>query len=231
MIIMLNNKSNFTRDEYLSYQAKLFSLDRKDCSIVVFPSFTNLALYEDNYIRLGSQNVSAYETGSHTGEVSAEQLKSLGVEYCLIGHSERRSEQGESDLLLRVKILRLMEAGIKVVLCVGETLEEKRNSNSVSKVISQIKSDIDGMNIKYDDLIIAYEPVWAIGTGKVATADDIELVSRAIKDYIPVKVLYGGSVDSNNISSVLTPSVDGFLLGKSSLDTVDLQKLIDNILK
>lgn len=228
---MLNNKSNFTRDEYLSYQNRLFNLDRKDSFIVVFPSFLNLGFYEEHYIRLGSQNVSAYESGAHTGEVSALQLKSFGVEYCLVGHSERRVEQGEVDALLRVKIQRLMETGIKVVLCVGETIDERQSSNSINKVISQIKSDIDELNINYDNLIIAYEPIWAIGTGKVATASDIELVVRAIKEYIPVKVLYGGSVDFNNVSSVLAPSIDGFLLGKSSLDTGGLQKLIDTISK
>ncbi len=228
MIFMLNNKSNFTKEEYLDYQSKLFALDKKDSFVVVFPSNIYLSMYEDNEVKLGCQNVSKYDLGSHTGEVCASQLKSLGVEYSIVGHSERRHD-GESDDDIREKIKRLVESNIKVVLCVGETLDERENSNFVDVVIGQIKRALEGIDIDYNNLIVAYEPIWAIGTGKVAFSSDIEKMTVAIKNTIPVKVLYGGSVDDSNIESVLSSSIDGFLLGKSSLDVLKLKRMIDKI--
>ncbi len=228
MIFMLNNKSNFTKKEYLDYQKKLFALDKKNSLVVVFPSNVYLPMYEDNEVRLGSQNVSKYDLGSHTGEVCASQLKSLGVEYSIVGHSERRRD-GESDNDINEKIKRLVDSNIKIVLCVGETIDERKSDNFVDVVIGQIKRALEGIEIDYNNLIVAYEPIWAIGTGKVPTSFDIEKMAVAIKNTIPVKVLYGGSVDDENIESVLSSSIDGFLLGKSSLDVLKLKRMIDKI--
>ena len=228
MIFMLNNKSNFTKKEYLDYQKKLFALDKKNSLVVVFPSNVYLPMYEDNEVRLGSQNVSKYDLGSHTGEVCASQLKSLGVEYSIVGHSERRRD-GESDNDINEKIKRLVDSNIKIVLCVGETIDERKSDNFVDVVIGQIKRALEGIEIDYNNLIVAYEPIWAIGTGKVPTSFDIEKMAVAIKNTIPVKVLYGGSVDDSNIESVLSSSIDGFLLGKSSLDVLKLKRMIDKI--
>lgn len=228
MIFMLNNKSNFTKEEYLDYQKKLFALDKKNSLVVVFPSNVYLPMYEDNEVRLGSQNVSKYDLGSHTGEVCASQLKSLGVEYSIVGHSERRRD-GESDNDINEKIKRLVDSNIKIVLCVGETIDERKSDNFVDVVIGQIKRALEGIEIDYNNLIVAYEPIWAIGTGKVPTSFDIEKMAVAIKNTIPVKVLYGGSVDDENIESVLSSSIDGFLLGKSSLDVLKLKRMIDKI--
>ena len=228
MIFMLNNKSNFTKSEYLDYQNKLFALDKKNSLVVVFPSNVYLPMYEDNEVRLGSQNVSKYDLGSHTGEVCASQLKSLGVEYSIVGHSERRRD-GESDNDINEKIKRLVDSNIKIVLCVGETIDERKSDNFVDVVIGQIKRALEGIEIDYNNLIVAYEPIWAIGTGKVPTSFDIEKMAVAIKNTIPVKVLYGGSVDDENIESVLSSSIDGFLLGKSSLDVLKLKRMIDKI--
>ena len=225
---MLNNKSNFTKKEYLDYQKKLFALDKKNSLVVVFPSNVYLPMYEDNEVRLGSQNVSKYDLGSHTGEVCASQLKSLGVEYSIVGHSERRRD-GESDNDINEKIKRLVDSNIKIVLCVGETIDERKSDNFVDVVIGQIKRALEGIEIDYNNLIVAYEPIWAIGTGKVPTSFDIEKMAVAIKNTIPVKVLYGGSVDDENIESVLSSSIDGFLLGKSSLDVLKLKRMIDKI--
>ncbi len=228
MIIMLNNKSNLTKEEYLSYQKELFSIDRKNHKLVVFPSDVYLPFYKDKGIDLGSQDVSLYEEGSHTGEIAATQLKSLGVEYVLVGHSERRSEQGDNDHRINDKIKRLYQEDLKVVLCVGENLEQREN-NYIEFILKQIKKDLRGIDIDKDKLIIAYEPIWAIGSGKIPSKKDIEEVVSSIKEIYPVKVLYGGSVDDSNVEKVLFPLLDGFLLGKASLYPQKVQKLIDKI--
>ncbi len=229
MIVMLNNKSNFTRDEYLEYQNKLFSIDKKDSKVVVFPSDIYLSFYENNDIKLGSQNVSRFDVGSHTGEVAASQLKSLGVEYVLVGHSERRSEEKEDNDIIKEKIKRLIEADINVVLCVGETKEERENKNPIQVVLNEVKSNLDGIDINYDKLTIAYEPIWSIGTGDIPSKSDIEEMISSLKEFIPVKVLYGGSVDSLNVGDVISESCDGLLLGKSSMDVCELEKIFEKI--
>ncbi len=230
MIVMLNNKSNFTLDEYLNYQKELFSIDTHGVDVVVFPSDVYLSRYSDNKIKLGSQNVSRFSSGSHTGEVSSEQLKSLGVSYTLVGHSERRREAKEDNYIIREKIKRLVDSSIKVVLCVGETKEERENLNPADVVLNEIKRALEGLDINYDNLIIAYEPIWSIGTGNVPSKVEIEKVISAIKKFIPVKVLYGGSVDYNNVDSVMSDNCDGLLLGKSSLDVAVVEKLFDKLI-
>ncbi len=227
MIIMLNHKSNLTKDEFLKYQQELMKVDKKNNSLVVFPSSIYLSLYEKSDIELGSQNVSYFDSGSHTGEVSAKQLKSLGVNYVLVGHSERRSEQRETDVIINKKIEKLISENFKIVLCVGESIDEKNNNQTEQKILTELKEDLEGLEINYDNLIVAYEPIWAIGSGQVPTKHEIEEVAKTIKSYIPVKVLYGGSVDSHNVEDIYSPFIDGFLLGKASLKPSEVQKIID----
>ena len=229
MIVMLNNKSNFLKDEYLEYQKKLNSLDKRGASVVVFPSDVYLSFYDASDIKLGSQNVSRFDVGSHTGEVSASQLKSLGESYALVGHSERRSEEKEDNNIIREKIKRLVDADIRVVLCVGETREERENKDPIQVVLDEVKSDLDGIDIDYNKLVIAYEPIWSIGTGNIPRKEDIEEMISSLKEFIPVKVLYGGSVDSLNVLDVISKSCDGLLLGKSSINIEELDKIFDKI--
>lgn len=179
---------------------------------------------------IGAQNVSEHDNGAFTGEISASQLSSMPISFCLVGHSERRQIFNESSALALKKAKKLQQAGILPVLCIGETLEEKANFQQVLKIQLEGVFSLDPKN-----LVIAYEPVWAIGTGKTASLDDILQVHHYIKsflkegsyDFSQVQVLYGGSVNESNASGIVNlENVDGLLIGGASLDPLGFEKLI-----
>lgn len=232
MIIALNNKSNLTKEEFLKYQEDIQKLNFKNTNLILIPSNIYLSIASTPNISLGSQNVSMYEMGPHTGEVSASQLKQLGVNYCLVGHSERRKEQHETNIEIRSKIKNLLNQEITPILCIGETKEEKNTAHTI--IYQELQEAL--ANLTEDEvkkIIIAYEPVWSIGTGLIPTSTEIENIVTKIKEKYPNNlVLYGGSVTIDNIEKLTQENaVDGYLLGGLSLQLDKVQILINKIEK
>ena len=232
MIIALNNKSNLTKEEFLKYKENIQKLNFKTSNVILIPSNIYLAAANIPNISLGSQNVSMYEMGPHTGEVSASQLRQLGVSYCLVGHSERRKEQHETNIEIRNKIKNLLNQGIIPILCIGETKEEKNTAHTI--IYQELQEALIGLTEEeLKKVIIAYEPVWSIGTGLIPTSTEIESIVTKIKETYPNNlVLYGGSVTLENIEKLTQENaVDGYLLGGLSLQLDKVQILIDKIEK
>ena len=203
------------------------------CDVIVAPPFTSLetasTLVKDSPIKLSAQNMHFEDKGAFTGEISNSMLKSVGCEYVILGHSERRSIFGESNEIINKKIVKALSVGLKPIFCVGETLEE-RESNVTEKVIEeQIRKGLE--NVSETDLsnvIVAYEPVWAIGTGKVASPEQAQDVHKFIRDLISkmynsniaenLTIQYGGSVKPDNAAGLLSkPDIDGALVGGACL--------------
>jgi len=166
-------------------------------------------------ILLGGQNCHASETGAHTGDVSAAMLKSAGANYVIVGHSERRA-QGESDKIVHDKALAASKAGITPIICVGESLKQRESGKASDIVSKQIVASVP----KISDYVVAYEPIWAIGTGRTATTDDIAKMHAVIRKLVGdnIRILYGGSVKPGNAKEILsTKNVNGALIGGASL--------------
>lgn len=223
MLVVLNNKCNFNLDEYLDYQNKLKNLNFKN-DIVLCPSSIYLSNFELENVFLGSQNVSPFNDGAYTGEVSARQLKSLNVKYCLVGHSERRVYFKENNEIMKNKIEQLLENEIIPIYCVGE-LEKKRDNNELDeelKILEEIRNN--------EKIIIAYEPLWAIGTGIQPNINELEKIIKLIKGKFPNnKVLYGGSVNENSIVNLKSELIDGYLLGGVSLHPDRISMLLSKL--
>lgn len=214
MIVALNNKSNLNQQEWNEYITKLSSLSTT-ATMILCPTFLNIRPLPA-HIKSGAQNVSCFENGAYTGEISASQLKSHGVEYTIVGHSERRQYQKETDKEIYEKVNRLLDQGITPILCVGETIEERQN-NQVEEVLLRELSLFQ--EEQKDKMIIAYEPIWSIGTGVIPKNEEIEEVFKFIKNLFPnTPVLYGGSANDENIDQLKQISlIDGYLLGGLSL--------------
>jgi triosephosphate isomerase len=209
--------------------------DPKKSEVVIIPPFTDLrtvqTLIEGDRLSLsfGAQDVSSHKGGAFTGEVSAEMLAKLKCSYVLVGHSERRKNHHETDELINLKAQRAIEAGVVPIICVGEDLAVREAKHHVAHCLGQVNAAVtDLTNEQIASLVIAYEPVWAIGTGAVATPDDAQEVCSAIRRLIgarftaqageQVRVLYGGSVKSDNVVAIMSqPDVDGCLVGGASL--------------
>ena len=189
-------------------------------------------------VKVGAENMYFEESGAYTGEISAAMLKDAGVEYVIIGHSERRDYFKEDDVLLNKKVKKAIEAGITPILCCGETLEQREMGIAVDFIRLQIKSDLkDVAAVDAAKLVIAYEPIWAIGTGKTATSDQAEEICKAVRDCIremydddtaeKVRIQYGGSVNAGNAAELFTkPNIDGALVGGASLKA-DFGKIVN----
>lgn len=203
---------------------------------VIIP--TLLKAGKDCKIGVGAQDVSKYEKGAYTGEISASQLADAGVKYCIVGHSERRQYHGESDALVNEKAKALIENGIIPIICVGESLEQREMDLTMEYVAYQVKAALSGIDAsKLRRCIIAYEPIWAIGTGKTATAQQAQEVCEGIRAVIrkiygarparAVTILYGGSMNAANAEELLAmPDIDGGLIGGASLKPADFAKII-----
>ena len=231
MIIVLNNKSNMDKYEFLDYQEKIGTLDTNS-KIILCPTYLNINLCHLRRVSLGAQNVSPYEEGAFTGEVSAKELKASGVKYCIVGHSERREHQKETDEEIHEKIRRLLDNDMKPILCVGETKEE-RERGEVNQVLTK-ELEIATKDLTDREkarLIIAYEPVWSIGTGLIPTLDEIDEVISMIKTQFPyTRVLYGGSANEENIDMLKQSSwIDGYLVGGLSIKPQELQVFINKL--
>ena len=230
MIIALNNKSNLTLNEFNEYQNELNSINTEH-HIIVCPTFLNVSLYNAKH-DLGAQNVSIFNEGAYTGEVCAEDLSEFNVKYCIVGHSERRQYQRETLKEINEKVKRLKENNITPILCVGET-KEQRDENKYKEVVKEeLETAIEGIE-DVGSIIIAYEPIWSIGTGIIPTNEQIEEMFNYIKTLLPNnKILYGGSANENNIDTLKQIElIDGYLLGGLSLKPDKLQVFIDKLEK
>lgn len=204
-----------------------------NAEVIICPPFTSLetasALVKDTNVKLGAQNMYFEENGAFTGEISASMLKSVGCEYVILGHSERRAIFGESDEVINRKIKKALSAGLKPIFCIGETLEE-RESGVTNKIIErQVRNGLIGISSEeLKSIIVAYEPVWAIGTGKTATPEQAQEVHKFIRNLVKelysansaenLTIQYGGSVKADNAKSLLSqPDIDGALVGGACL--------------
>lgn len=231
-MIILNNKSNLTREEFVEYQSELSKIKSKQ-RLVLCPSTIHIANFYLENFHLGSQNVSKDKNGSHTGEVSSLQLKSFDVEYCLVGHSERREEFNETNSIIKKKIENLLEEEIIPILCIGEYIKED-SKTTIEVLKKQISTTLKGLTEKEKNkIIIAYEPRWAIGTGKTAQIEEINHTLKEIKELLPNNLLlYGGGVTEHNISNLKkTQFLDGYLLGSLSLDPIKFKKFLQELEK
>lgn len=228
MIVVLNNKSNLDKKEFMEYQNELKKIE-SSYQLVICPSQLYLNSIDLPTFDLGSQNVSSYHQGAYTGEIYAHQLKSLDVKYCLVGHSERRKYQRETNKDINEKIKRLLEEEITPILCIGETKEQKDSKKTKSVLLSELNECLSGIN--NNDIIIAYEPIWAIGTGITPTKAEVEDVLKEIKKvYQKNKLIYGGSLNQENIVEFKTSYlIDGYLLGGLSLKPQELKDFISKI--
>jgi triosephosphate isomerase len=192
----------------------------------------------DSGVCWGAQDVSAHLEGPYTGEVSARMLADLACKYTIVGHSERRSYHAESDALVAEKAGRLLELGIIPILCVGEPLEVRQSGAHVEYTLRQLAGSLEGIQpSSASQLVIAYEPVWAIGTGQTATPEDAEAMHRAVRGWLmarygsgfadQLRILYGGSIKPDNATALFSqPNVDGGLVGGASLKLEDYLKLL-----
>ena len=248
-LIAGNWKMNNTNKEGLELVSKLKDLvkDCKDRDIMIAPSFTCLSdihnAISGSNIKLGAQNLYFEEKGAFTGQVSADMLLSTGCEYVIIGHSECRDIFGETDELINKKVKRALEKKLIPVLCIGEHLEEREKGITADIVSNQTKKGFEGIS-EQDALkvVIAYEPVWAIGTGKTATPQDADDVHKSIRETLKsiynenvaenVIILYGGSVNENNADELLNmPNIDGALVGGASLVADKFARIVNFIQK
>jgi len=211
------------------------------CDVALAVPFTHLLgmarLTFGSALALGSQDVSAHEQGAYTGEVAAAMVKDCGATYAVVGHSERRAYHAEDDALINQKLVRSFEAGLVPILCVGETREQRDAGDAEEVVIGQLHEALAGVSSQAAaDLVVAYEPVWAIGTGLTATAADAQdmcaAVRRQLASQLPehadaIRIVYGGSMKPSNAVELLAqPDIDGGLIGGASLARDDLLEIV-----
>ncbi|WP_321469051.1 triose-phosphate isomerase [Halarcobacter sp.] len=230
-IIASNFKTNHTRKSTASFineVATFVEENNIDNEIFIFPPSTALDSFEiSSNIKIGAQNAYATQKGSFTGEIGTSQLDEFGIKTILIGHSERRHVLNESQSEIAKKYSFYKELGYTIVYCIGEPLEVKQSG--LEKTLEYIYEQFEGIDTNYENLILAYEPVWAIGTGVTATNDDIKNVHSAIKEKIDKPLLYGGSVKVNNVNEICSiEGVDGALIGTASWIADDFKQIIEN---
>ena len=243
-VIAGNWKMNKTRPEAKALIEALVPLAKNaGCEVVICVPFTNLEtaveLTKGTNIKVGAQNCHFAKSGAYTGEISADMLTEVGVEYVVLGHSERRQYFAETDETVNKRTKAALEAGLKPIVCVGELLWERECNITEEVIARQIK--LDFYDVSAEDLkkcIIAYEPVWAIGTGKTATADQAQEVCAFIRNTLAklygkdvadtITIQYGGSMNAGNAAELLSkPDVDGGLIGGASLKAPDLATIIN----
>ena len=228
MIFAANFKTNHTRKSTENYveelNVKLCAKNPED-KVYIFPSATALDSYTGNFI-IGTQNAYPAYNGAYTGEIGVEQLDECGIKAILIGHSERREHMSESQDKVAVKSSLFQEQGFEIIYCMGERLDIREKG--FESVMQYLLAQFDGIDITYDNLIIAYEPIWAIGTGRSATVEEISTTHRALKKAIDNKpLLYGGSAKPANIKEIVSiAGVDGVLVGSASLDADSFSQMV-----
>lgn len=231
-LIIANHKMNMNANELSIYLQELGEINNKN--VVICPTSIYIPYFLKKKYKVGIQNTFLHESGSYTGEISPKQAKSLGVTYTILGHSERRNYFNETDTIINKKAIEALNSGLKAVICIGETLEEK-NMLKTDKVLKrQVINALRDIEL-IDDVIIAYEPIWAIGTGVIPTNKEISSTISYIKTIIDnlypnndVRIIYGGSVNEKNIKELnKIKEVQGFLVGGASLNTKAFLKIIE----
>ncbi len=243
-IIAGNWKMNMLPNEAIKFIDELTPLvkDTKNDVIICVPYidlFYSLLVAQNTNIKIGAQNMHFAENGAYTGEVSGKMLKSIGTEYVIIGHSERRQYFAETDETVNKKIKSAFVNNLKPIVCVGETLEQREKGEEKEIVTKQIESDLNGLTEgQLRNTIIAYEPIWAIGTGKTATSEDANEMAKTIRNKIEelygkniameIIILYGGSVKASNAKELFSMSdIDGGLVGGASLKSEEFANIVN----
>jgi len=243
-ILAGNWKMHKTVTEAVALAQELGKLtaDAKDVDIVVCPTFTSLFVVREALsgtdIKLGAQNMHWEKQGAFTGEISPGMLKDVGCQYVIIGHSERRQYFAETDQTVNHKLKAAFANEITPIFCVGETLEQRESGTTEAVVCEQVRAGLAGLSAEQvASMVIAYEPIWAIGTGRTASADDANAVCRFIRITVAklfgqdsadkVRIQYGGSVKADNIAELMAKSdIDGALVGGAALDAVGFSKIV-----
>ena len=246
-LIAGNWKMNFDHLQAIAFVQKLswtlgdVKHNFENVEVAVFPPFTDLRSVQTLIaadklaLALGAQDVSSFPPGAHTGEVAAEFLAKLDVQYVLIGHSERRMHNGETDEVINAKVVAAMSYGLTPVICVGETAEQ-RDAGPLTVPLDQLRAALEGVNPSAN-VVLAYEPVWAIGSGTPALPDQAEAAASALRNVAEellgaetaenIRILYGGSVTSENVAPFLRePNIDGVLVGGASLDSDEFARIV-----
>ena len=227
-LIAGNWKMNGSKKNLSDLAEQLFSL-QCDADVVIFPPNVYIRdaieAFSGASIAVGAQNVSEHSRGAYTGEISSERLIDIGCEDCIVGHSERRSLYGEDNFKIAGKFYQANEAGLIPILCLGETLNQRKKDETLDVITTQLNAVVKYTGKVFSsDLVIAYEPIWAIGSGKPASTDQIQIVHQYIRcklreKGLNAKILYGGSVTPENTKELLEdPDIDGLLVGGASLD-------------
>ena len=229
---------NKTSSEALEFAKEINEFEFNKVDVLIAPSFVTLESLRKNFkdeIKLAGQNVSEFDDGAFTGEVSTSMLKDIGVEDVIIGHSERREKFSESDEIINAKVKKALADDLSVILCLGESLEIKEEGKEIDFVRDELLNSLDGVD-DLENLTIAYEPIWAIGTGKTCSSEDAENMCREIRNVIDekygeisqqIRILYGGSVKPSNAGEILSKeNIDGVLVGGASLKASDFIEII-----
>ena len=217
--------------------------DKPNCEVVICTPFIHLAKVSDiinhDVIKLGAENCADKASGAYTGEVSAEMVKSTGAEYVILGHSERREYYNETPEILKEKVDLALANGLKILFCIGESLEQREANEQNAVVKAELEGSVFHLTAEqFSNIVIAYEPIWAIGTGKTATADQAEEIHAYIRSVVAEKygaevaantsILYGGSCKASNAPELFAkPDIDGGLIGGASLKVDDFKGIID----
>lgn len=229
---------NKTSSEALEFAKEINKFEFNKVDVLLAPSFVTLESLRKNLkdeIKVAGQNVSQFDEGAYTGEVSTSMLKDIGVEDVIIGHSERREKFLESDEIINAKVKKALEDDLSVILCLGESIEVKEEGREVDFVREELLNSLDGVK-NIEKVTIAYEPIWAIGTGKTCSSEDAEKMCREIRNIIDekygevsqkIRILYGGSVKPSNAGEILSKeNIDGVLVGGASLKASDFIEII-----
>ena len=229
---------NKTSSEAIEFAEKINEFDFKNVDVLLAPSFVSLESFRKNLsekIEVSAQNLSQFDDGAYTGEVSTSMLKDIGVKNVIIGHSERREKFFESNEIVNAKVKKALADDFYVILCLGEALEVKAENKEVDFVKDELLKSLAGIE-NLQNITIAYEPIWAIGTGKTCSAEDAEKMCREIRQIINknygeisknIRILYGGSVKPSNAKEILSQeNIDGVLVGGASLDVEGFIEII-----
>jgi len=245
-LIAGNWKMNTTPSESVDLITEISSLvgQQSQVQVCVCPPFTSLhkasSLVEQSQVQLGAQNMSAEPSGAYTGEISAEMLRDLYVNYVILGHSERRQYFGETNESINLKVLAAVQNNLKPIYCIGETLVEREENRTLDIVKAQVIEGLANFPLtEVENLVLAYEPVWAIGTGKTATDEMAQEVHAYVRGLLTdlfgdipgssIRILYGGSMKPENASGLLSqPDVDGGLIGGASLNAKSFCSIVDS---
>ncbi|OGF30898.1 triose-phosphate isomerase [Candidatus Falkowbacteria bacterium RIFOXYD2_FULL_35_9] len=243
-ILVANWKMRITHEQAIEFAKKVKNLKSRKYDIALAPSFVSLEavgrILKKSNISLVAQDISAWEFGAYTGEVMGQDLKKLGCKYVIIGHSERRQYLHEDGSLINQKIKIALKNKLIPILCIGETMQERKSGNTAAMLVQEIKQALSDIpNLNQHNLLISYEPIWAIGTGTTLRADECEEAYRVIKRAITtlcseeyfqrkVKLLYGGSINATNMAELSQlPQISGYLIGGGSVDFVKFRQIVE----